>query len=598
MFRQIKLSLLVLALLLSLIPISNSQPQPIKSGNISFLPNVIPDLVVSERVGRHNESFRFSWLGNSFDIELFFNSSGKLYSLRDFEDDFGVSVEYVTEREDSLVRFGWLIGDVEAVSVEGAWFKIEDSSFDYDVIELETIEAMPPILNYSITRFHLPDNLVLSFEDLVHKGFVIGWQNKTATSIKGFSGKSSWDLDPITFSSPIITVTGFTEGTPCTFWDVWNASDANGWNVVQMSFTSENVSFDFGARLYVGDAVTTTWFADENVCVVFNSTCVSANSQDLINVRTNAHFRLGKAETVSSKTSSSGVSIVALDNKFSTRMITGEDSTNADVDLYSSRFSAPNYEHLFYRLRNNSPIWNCMFDAVDITDCSVDIYNIFVMNNIYGTSYPSGTFDKMFIMQTTNGLYFYGGTSTTVKNLVLKEYTYAIRCLSMSVNQYIVNAEMDTWSFYWWYSGNTGEVFRQYEFELTVTTPANVPIEDANVTLTYYGNGGGTHGTWLTDANGEIPSQTVTAGFYNQTGADTIYTYNPYEITITKDGYITYQRNFTQLEKKSWNIALLPSTEDDGSAFNSTYFLLGFLMCLPFMLIFGAMYVKRRNQNE
>ena len=226
----------------SLLPTVKTQEA--NGGNITFQPNVIPFTEIYERVGKNKttnelnytygsgERFRFAWLNNTFDIEIFFNASGRLYSLRDFEDDFNVVVNYLTTKNESAVQFGWVIDNVENVSdyVHNAWFKIEDSSFDYEEIMLETIEA--PEEPYNITRFHLPDNLVLSFEDLYHKGFVIGWQNKTSTSVKGFSNKTSWNLDPITFSSPVITVIGGTEGSPLDFKDIWDADQAGGWNVV------------------------------------------------------------------------------------------------------------------------------------------------------------------------------------------------------------------------------------------------------------------------------------------------------------------------------------------------------------------------------
>ena len=98
-------------------------------------------------------------------------------------------------------------------------------------------------------------------------------------------------------------------------------------------------------------------------------------------------------------------------------------------------------------------------------------------------------------------------------------------------------------------------------------------------------------GPWLTDTDGEIPQQTVTAGFYNQTGGNTIYSYNPYQIDITKDGYITYSRNFTQLEEKSWNIALLPTTPVN----TANYMLIGSMLSTPIML---AIALHQRKQHK
>ena len=607
MFKHFGLFVLVLALLTSLVPISNSQPQP-KNGDISFLPNVIPDLVVTDRPEDKPESFRFEWLGNRFDIEVFFNATyerkgvneTRLFSLLDFEDDFEVSVEYVAEKNGSHCQFGWLVEGVSEVSkfVHNAWFKIEDTKpFDYEDIELETIEPMPPDFNYTITRFHLPDNLVLSFEDLIHKGFVIGWQNKTSTSVKGFSGKTSWNLDPITFSSPIITVTGFTEGTPCNFWDVWNASYVNAWNVSEKTDWGENSQFTFGCQLQIGDGSAETWFADVNTQVVFNSTVVTANSQDLINVRTNGHFRVGKVETVADKTSSSGCHLLALDAYANTRFITGEDSTNADIEVYSSILSAPNNTHILYKLLNNSPIWNNIFDNARILVSSVDIYNLNILKvtDVAGAiSYGTiGSIDDVTIFDPTYYyIYLYGVYGGTFQNIIGKNTGYrAFRINAITVDCYVINGDLDVWTFY--YAGtSTAEVYRQYEHTFNFTYNIN-PVENANVTITYEGQGGGKIGSWQTWANGSIPTQTISRSFYNQTGGNTEYAYYPYVLTVTLDGYQTYTKKWTPTEKTTWEIALTPTD----TSFNSTYYLLGAITLSPFILL-GLYWRKKKNGNR
>jgi len=258
-----------------------------KNGDITFQPNIIPDLNVTDRPHDKPESFRFEWLGNKFDIELFFNATyerqgeniTRLFSLRDFESDFNVTVNYATNKTENRVQFGWVVEDVENVSdyVHEAWFKIEDTQpFDYDEIELEEVEILGEE-PYNVTRFNLPDNLVLSFEDLRHKGFIIGWQNKTTTSVKGFSGKSSWNLDPITFSSPTITVIGGTAGSPLDFKDIWDADQSGGWNVVHNN-NNTNIQYEYNAKIIWGNGTVagTTWFNDTGKQITFNDGIVSA----------------------------------------------------------------------------------------------------------------------------------------------------------------------------------------------------------------------------------------------------------------------------------------------------------------------------------
>ena len=54
-------------------------------------------------------------------------------------------------------------------------------------------------------------------------------------------------------------------------------------------------------------------------------------------------------------------------------------------------------------------------------------------------------------------------------------------------------------------------------------------------------------------------------GFYNQTGANTIYDYNPYHLEITNaTGYQDYSGNFTLSEKTSWEISLQTESTTGG----------------------------------
>jgi len=595
---------LFISLILASLPQAFNQMEP-TNGNITFQPNIIPFLTITERPLDKPESFRFEWSGNRFDIELFFNAtiwkkqSGvwqnvtKLWSLRDFEVDFNVSVQYRVDGYESNASFGWFLENLDGTNewVHEAWFKVEDTQpFDYDVIELEEIRMFneTTLEPYNVTRFHLPDNLVLSFEDLYHKGFVIGRQNKTATEVRGFSGKSSWNLDPIVYSGGIITVTGYTQASPCTFWDVWNASNVNGWNVVNHTDSSENNQFDFGARLYIGDGSTTTWFADTNKQILFNSTAVSANSQYLIYVKNNAHFRLGVLEDATSKTSSQGVSITSTDSYYYGYIVVGD--SGCDIQIYSSMFTSTTARYRGVQAAGGK-IYNTQFtNYVYLAPYGGgDFFNIDVSKvaNRYGIEYGTGTltFDRIFISENYFGIYFYGSYVGTFKNILARQNNYLFYVISISIDKHVVNVDADTWSFSWGGS-NTAKVYRQYEFDLTTT--ANSTVE-----ITYYGQGGGTIFN-ATDADGIIPTQTISKGFYNQTGGNALFSYEPFHLKISKSGYITYEANFTLSQKTSWEIALTPTTPTE--EINTTqYLLLGGLLFMPLML---AITLKHRKNSK
>ena len=612
MFKHFGLFVLVLALLVSLVPISNSQPQP-KNGDISFLPNVIPDLVVTDRPDDKPESFRFEWFGNRFDIEVFFNATyerkgvneTRLFSLLDFEDDFEVSVEYVAEKNGSHCQFGWLVEGVSEVSevVHNAWFKIEDTNpFDYEDIELETIEPMPPDFNYTITRFHLPDNLVLSFEDLYHKGFVIGWQNKTATNIKGFSGKSSWNLDPITFSSNVMTMTAVGSAGSWAnelFWRFWDASNTNGWAVAEKTGWGENTQFTFGCRLQIGNGTEAgaCYVYDLNKHVYFNTSAFSAGWQIAIKVKNYAHIRLGTLIDGSTKRTKQGVDII-LNTTQTGSYIFYTDSTGSEIFIYSCHFNHLGSAYpVCLESKGTVQIYHSVFDngyvAGSYGTDNFDIYDLVMEGTVrYGLLNVEGTLEEVYSHSCYAVASWQSGEgASSIRNVIGKVNAYAVFAQNIVIDHELVNADIDTWNFYW-YGTSTAEVYRQYEHTFNFTYNIN-PVENANVTITYEGQGGGKIGSWQTWANGSIPTQTISRSFYNQTGGNTEYAYYPYVLTVTLDGYQTYTKKWTPTEKTTWEIALTPTD----TSFNSTYYLLGAITLSPFILL-GLYWRKKKNGNR
>jgi hypothetical protein len=211
-------------------------------------------------------------------------------------------------------------------------------------------------------------------------------------------------------------------------------------------------------------------------------------------------------------------------------------------------------------------IYNSVFYSIDLAGTGYDVFNL---NDQYSTGSPyaldarsqtlSGTFNNL---KVTKAQYVIGithsvGADTTLSNLYSRNGTYLLYAQDASTNfaynVWLINPDID----YWKLSTNTywkGKLYRQYTFDLTVTYPNGTVIQNANATLTYSGQKGGKVGSWLTDSNGQIPTQTLTMGFYNYTGGNTIYSYNPYNLTVVYGSYF-YTKLFTLQTKTNWEIA-------------------------------------------
>jgi len=224
---------------------------------------------------------------------------------------------------------------------------------------------------------------------------------------------------------------------------------------------------------------------------------------------------------------------------------------------------------------------------IEFAHANIIVYNIDVTNG--GASFspsasPTTTPDLIRVWGGQWYTRFIGSNGVTMKNIFGRGFTsHAIRCQSVTADNYLVNPDFDSWTFYW-QGVNTGEVYRQYEFDLTVTYPNGTAINGtetgARVVIQHYGEGGNIDYNATLRGNGTIPMQTLSMGFYNQTGGDTIYNRNPYGLTIyNATGYETYSKNFTLNDKTEWTIAL-QTTSVDGVYMGYGLVLLGLIIGL------------------
>ena len=101
----------------------------------------------------------------------------------------------------------------------------------------------------------------------------------------------------ITYSSGTITVVGFSESSPCTFEDIYQADVGNGWNVVKKQDSNQ---YEITCALQIGDGTDETWFADTNKEISFTGMVAG------IVIENNGHFRLGKIIDETNRTTTNG----------------------------------------------------------------------------------------------------------------------------------------------------------------------------------------------------------------------------------------------------------------------------------------------------
>ena len=592
--------LLIFVLVEPLIPEAIAEPE----GKIRFMPNVIPEL----RIHFVEEFFRFQWVGNTFDLKLLVAYEDKLLSLRDFWEKDKQAIkwrELVNKATESMYEFGYVIEDIPQIiadKVDYLVWKVEGTSFSPSQIELEVIED--PELDYNITRFHLPDNLVLSYEDLWLYDFSVSHPDKTTAKIENVKGKTEWNLDPIAFSSNIMTMTE--EGSSGSWTDdlfelFWNASVTNNWNVSEKTDWGEDTQYTFGCRLQIGNGTEAgeCYVYDTDAQVCFNSSAVSANDEELITVTNSSHMRLGVLHDATDKTTSQGVKIITHDTYRNVRTVEGEDGS--EVLLYSCAFRNT-YAVRRKQLRSdvsttsNFQVYNCELDNTALLG-NAEVYNIDITYvEGFAIQQFTGTLDRGFVMQSQDWvIYVLEDNPFSVENIIIRNIKEElVYCHRISTDKFLIDVDSDEWSFNWVQS-STAAILRQYTFNLTVTYPNGTAINGtstgARVTIQHYGQTQTTDYNATLGADGTIPQQTITMGFYNQTGGDTLYSYNPYNLRIWNlTGYQDINMNFTLSETTKWTQTLQPTTEG-GIA---TGFIFGGILAFLIMTVLGLAYIGKK----
>jgi len=225
---------------LSILPIVKTQE--VNNGNITFQPNTIPNVDV------YYDDYSFVFEYKSFFIRVrpFVIYDGTFYGMKQIvqwiKNNYpNVNYTWLVDKAVNAIHYGFNLTKLPqnvADKIDYLGFRLVDLNFPLSWFELETEKryddekGMPLPEPYTITYIHIPKaNLILSFEDLYPYGYSIEHINSTYILVGNVRGRENLYVDPITKSGNVITVVGDYDNDNA-HWDLWNASEANGWNVV------------------------------------------------------------------------------------------------------------------------------------------------------------------------------------------------------------------------------------------------------------------------------------------------------------------------------------------------------------------------------
>ncbi|MCK4387116.1 MAG: hypothetical protein KAV41_03505 [Candidatus Pacebacteria bacterium] len=340
-----------------------------------------------------------------------------------------------------------------------------------------------------------------------------------------------------------------------------------------------------------------SWFADENKTVEFD---LDIRPLEYIRYENNTHFRLGELFDAGSKTGNRGCHITISTVQVTPSDILGWAGNNdpdvAYLELYDSNFYAVSFRANL-QLDAGSKVYNCKFQNVVLVGLECDL-NYLTFHGVtyyqqFGLGYASGNTTNINIYNCYNAFWFYGQHRADIRDCTVRNVTRICRVRNgvTGYDHNLTNVDSDNWRFDF-SSGSYPLVWRNYDFDALTVFKNGTAIEGANVTLSWYGQSGGTVGSWLTDSEGHIDT-TITPpyGYYRKGGPyGTFYDYNPYYVNVTYGDY-TYSSNFTHNEQTKLIIALTEPLEDE----TYIWFTLG-LCAIP--VAFALMVALRKRSKN
>jgi len=374
---------------------------------------------------------------------------------------------------------------------------------------------------------------------------------------------------PITYNpdTNTITVVGFSEEEPCTFEDIYNASVANNWGVVDKLDAS---TYIFRAKLQIGDGSTWTYFADKEKTVIFTSDVTLDYHEAVILVKRHAYLWLGECDE-ETRTGCKGVTLIVRDVVFNAYAFVIHNEPEGEIRLGGTELIGKRSDlgHMLW-LEDDSvnKIWSCRIvgglGAVKMTN-NLDVNELVIQNAghgwMYGTT-PEHPITNVIVECCSDGAYIYSTNPLYLSNARFMRNYYTINTIDLASAPRFTDCEADRWRINW---GGTptedARIERAYTFKVRVTDKDGNPIENALVEL--YDKNGNLVFAELTGPDGEISEHSIVSITYTPT--ETIDN-NPYTVKISKEGFTPLEAIVTidrPMKNLVWPLDALKHTLDE-----------------------------------
>lgn len=385
------------------------------------------------------------------------------------------------------------------------------------------------------------------------------------------------DKYPMAFDAGNITLTIWGNNTDPNY-DYMGYDEATAFNFDQIKefaiYTDPTLAsergfiFKFVIALIKKTADQGTWLVDKNKQITFTREKTGDALKPTIQIGNYTHLRLGELIDAEKKITTNGCQILVTKVTSYDGGIGKGSTSYSYVELYGCDINfAPHYSQAAILSNVSAKVYNCSFIGGGVYQCEPELFNCNIISAGHAVYYASPVIDNVAILNSGSLFRIRNITQcVNARGVYARGYDYVLSIYTAAANNNIyaslVDCDLETWGTISGYpAGDPAYInylYRKNSINIKLRNPEGAAIEGAAIVIT--DSAGDVVMEKTSDETGAFEEQIIEVQRWTVNGLNqkTFTDFNPFTITITKEGKQTYVDTVEILDKINWEIVLLP----------------------------------------
>lgn len=327
--------------------------------------------------------------------------------------------------------------------------------------------------------------------------------------------------------------------------------------------------FKFVIALIKKSADPGTWLVDTNKQITFTRELTSDSLLPTIQIGTYTHMRLGDLVNEEKKITSNGCQILVTKAISYDGGIGKGSDTYSYLELYGCDINFSGRGSLAAAISKvSAKVYNSNIQGGGVYECYPILYNCNIISANLPVYYSSPVINNVAILNS-DSLFRVRKINQCVnaRGVYARGYNYVLSIYKSGANNNVyaslVDCDLETWGTITGYPGDSPSynnyLYRKNSINIKLRDPEGNPIQGASIAIK--NNTGNVVMEKTSDESGIFEEQIIEVQRWTVNGLNqkTFTDFNPFTITITKEGKQTYADIVEILDKINWEIVLIPT---------------------------------------